>query len=68
MKHPKDTCEGVCHEMPQFKSKKPAPGYMPDAPLNYLPAPGASKAGGAGGSGVRKHTTRQETGSKKLRA
>jgi hypothetical protein len=58
---------GTVHKMPQFKGKKPAPGSTPAAPMNDLPAPGASKAGGAGGSGVRSHATRQDTGSKKLK-
>lgn len=53
----------VKHVMPQFGSKKPAPGYSPDAPLSYLPADGLKQPGDAkGGTGVNKRKVRQDTG------
>lgn len=58
----------ICHDVPQFKSKKPSPGYMPVAPMDYLPADGLKHPGGAkGGTGVRSRKTRQDTGNKKVK-
>jgi hypothetical protein len=57
------------YKMPQFSGKKPAPGHEPVAPLDYLPADGMKQPGGAsGGTGVKSHKTRQQTGNKKLKA
>ncbi len=58
----------VCHTMPQFAGKKPAPNSTPDAPLNYLPAEGGKTGDAKGGTGVRSTKTRQDTGSKKMKA
>ncbi len=58
----------VCHSVPQFPSKKPAPSYMPDAPMSYLPAEGGKSGEAKGGTGVRSVKTRQDTGNKKMKA
>jgi hypothetical protein len=61
-------CEMISHKMPQYGNKKPMPHYMPDAPINYLPADGLKGPGDAkGGTGVRSHKTRQSTGNKKMK-
>ena len=61
-------CDMIKHAVPQFKGLKPMPHFMPDAPLNYLPAEGGSKSGDAkGGTGMRSKKTRQSTGNKKMK-
>ncbi len=57
------------HVMPQFPHSKGGAKSTPDAPLDYLPAGGSDgkKSPTPNSEGMKKHPTRQTSGSKALR-